>query len=372
MAENRREATISNPLPTPHLQELATSMTTVAGNAKQIDLLILGGGRGGKAMLEVLQHYDWVNIHAIVDITEQALAFPMARETGIATFIDRDKAFQQFHGDIVIDVTGDKSMPKLLAPGLRLRQIELISGKSAKMLFDLIHEQLRKDQTIGRQNTRMNLLDSMLEITMQLENRPPLTDIINKAVEDLCHHVRAPHALAAIFNRDGSGTIIRAVGVEKPDCELSDCIVIQAICAELNEHDFKQVNDGYGHQVGDMVITEIAQAILKSVRDYDTCARYGGDEFVLLMPESASDADFHMEKIGMRILEHVDAISISEAPELSIGVSIGMARKSAETLVDGTKLLAMADHPVYQAKEAGKNCMRICSDEQFHLSSDSA
>ena len=490
MAENRRETTISNPLPTPHMQELAASMTTVAGNAKQIDLLILGGGRGGMAMLEVLQHYDWVNIHAIVDITEQALAFPAARETGIATFTDRDKAFQQFHGDIVIDVTGDKNMPKLLAPSLRLRQIELISGKSAKMLFDLIHEQLRKDKTIDSQNTRMNLLDSMLEITMQLENRPPLADIINKAMADLCRHVRAPHALAAVFHRKGSGSLVRTVGVEKPDCELSDCIAIQAICAELNEHhrfkilaqpiklhcsatdirfnvvlplrgrnsmvaamlldvpgavtreqrttlnmtsihlnmaiktlqqyeqleqmaiydgltgvynrhyfkqklkkevsrarrsqhstltcafididDFKQVNDGYGHQVGDMVITEIAQAILKSVRDYDTCARYGGDEFVLLMPDSASDADFHMEKIGMRILEYVDTLHIPEAPELSVGVSIGMARKSAETLVDGKKLLAMADHAVYQAKEAGKNCMRICSDEQFHLNPDSA
>jgi len=433
-------------------------------------------------MLEVLQHIDWVSIHGMVDTTEQAIAFPLARQAGIPTFTDRDLAFEQFHGDIVIDVSGDKSMTKKLAPGLLLCQIELISGKSAKLLFDLVTEQLRNEKTIHTQNTRMSLLDSMLKITMQLENHPPLADVINQSLTNLCIHMQAEKGLAAVFNPDGSGKVTRAIGTDKPCCDLSDCASIQTVCRNLNEHrrfisltqpiklhcsktvtafnailplwhkdslagallldipgilsyeqraalnmvsihlnmaikildqyaqlknmaifdgltgahnrhyfkqkikkevsrirrsptatltcafididDFKQVNDSYGHQVGDIALKEITQAILKSIRDYDICARYGGDEFVVLLPGDAMDKHTHIENIGMRILQHVNNIQIAQAPELSISVSIGMSLQSSKTL-DSDTLLRMADRAVYQAKESGKNCLHIHSDEQF-------
>jgi len=462
---------------------LATSLASVASNAVQVDVLIFGGGRGGLAMLEVLQHYNWVKIHAVVDMTEHAIAFPAARQAGIHTSTDSRLTLAQFNGDIVIDVTGDKQMAKKLAPNLLLRRIELISGKAAKLLFDLVNEQLRNEKTIQLQNTRLDLLDSMLEITMQLENRPPLGDILNQSLTSLHGHVSAAKGMTVIFNNDGSGHISSAIGTEKPSCDIAACAPIQDICKELTEHhrfktlpqpiqlrcsettgtyntilplwqhnrltaallmdipgmldrekrtalnmasihlnmaaktldqykhlesmamldgltgafnrhyfdrkfkeeisriqrnnqatlacafididDFKQVNDNYGHQVGDKVLKEIANVIAFSIRNYDTCARYGGDEFIVLLPAESAETHAHLETIGLRILNSIAAIMLPDAPGLTVSASIGMASQSSEIL-DAKQLLSMADHAVYQAKKAGKGCLRIHSDEQFH------
>jgi len=95
-------------------------------------------------------------------------------------------------------------------------------------------------------------------------------------------------------------------------------------------------------------------------------AGYGGDEFVLLLPGNSEGMDLYIEKVGMRILKHVDAIRIPQAANLRVSVSIGISMQSSEIL-DGKALLEMADHALYQAKEAGKACLHIHSDEQFHL-----
>jgi len=466
------------------VQQIATSLASVASNAVQVNLLILGGGRGGLAMLEVLQHYDWVNIHAVVDMTEHAIAFPAARQAGIHTSIDSRQTLEQFNGDIVIDVTGDKKMAKKLAPSLLLRRIELISGKSAKLLFDLVNAQLRNEKTIHRQNTRLDLLDSMLEITMQLENRPPLDEILKQSLSNLYGHVSATKGMTVIFNSDGSGHITSAIGTQKPSCDIAACAPIQDVCKELTEYhrfktlpqpiqlncskttgmyntilpmwqqnrlaaallmdipgilnreqrtalnmasihlnmaaktldqyehlesmamldgltgafnrhyfdrkfkeevsriqrnnqatlacafididDFKQINDNFGHQLGDKVLKEIASIIAFSIRDYDICARYGGDEFIVLLPAESVAMHADLEKIGLRILNSIAAIVLPDAPSLIVSASIGMASQSAETL-DAKQLLSMADHAVYQAKKAGKACLHIHSDEQFHV-----
>ncbi|MBL4774908.1 MAG: hypothetical protein JKY87_02460 [Mariprofundus sp.] len=73
------------------VQTLASSLASVADNAQRVHLLIFGGGRDGKALLDVLRHYNWVNIHAIVDISEQAIAFPLAKQWGIPTSIDGEQ-----------------------------------------------------------------------------------------------------------------------------------------------------------------------------------------------------------------------------------------------------------------------------------------
>jgi len=479
---------LNNSMPAQDVRDLATSLASVADNAKQIDLIILGGGRGGMAMLEVLQHYDWVHIHAIVDITENAVAFPMARQSGIHTSIDRNLTLEQFDVDIVIDVTGDNAMARCLAPSLHLRRIELISGKSAKLLFDLVNEQLRNEKTIHQQNTRLDLLDSMLEITMQLENRPQVEDILSQSLINLYGHVHAAKGMTVVFNSKGTGNIISAIGTEKPNCDVTACVSIQKICQDLTEHhrfktlpqpidlncskspgtyntilplwqqdrlaaallidipgilnreqrtalnmvsihlnmavrtldqykhlesmamldgltgaynrhyfdqklkeevsriqrnnqatlacafididDFKQINDNFGHQVGDKVLKEIASIIAFSIRDYDICARYGGDEFIVLLPAESVAMHADMEVIGLRILNSIAAIEIPDAPSLSVSASIGMASQSAETL-DAKQLLCMADHAVYKAKEAGKACLHIHSDEQFHVQKES-
>ncbi len=464
------------------MQKTVSALASVANNADQVNLLILGAGRGGLAMLKALQYYDWITIHSIVDIHQHAIAFPLASSLGIRTSIDRKQALQAFDGDIVIDVTGDQTMGDAIATDLATRQIELIAGKSAKLVFDLVAKQLKHKKTIHSQNARLDLLDSMLEITTQLENHPPLADIMHTSLLSLERPLHTSYGLVMVFNDDASGSIVHTNGEAKPDCDEHIISATQNICHELKQHhrfkllkqpigddrisynlilplwhqdqiiaallmhvpdeldreqrtslnmssihlntaaktlqqykhlehmaindaltgmynrryfdqqlqheisriqrnkfstlscafididDFKHVNDNYGHPMGDIVLKEIANSIARSIRDYDVCARYGGDEFIVLLPSDSLNGQ-HIEQVGLRILKHIAEISLTDAPELNITVSIGMATQSAETL-DAKTLLKLADLAVYQAKKAGKNCLRLHADEQFHYSAE--
>jgi len=136
-------------------------------------------------------------------------------------------------------------------------------------------------------------------------------------------------------------------------------------CIFIDIDNFKHINDKFGHPVGDCALVEVANSIKSLIRAYDICARYGGDEFVVLMP---SDTLQHpaLEEAGKRMLQRINEIQIPDAPGLTIGASIGIATQSSEIL-DKKKLLELADQAVYQAKEAGKNCLRIHSDEQYQF-----
>ncbi len=134
-------------------------------------------------------------------------------------------------------------------------------------------------------------------------------------------------------------------------------------CAFIDLDDFKHVNDTYGHQVGDLVLKHIAASVESCIRDYDLCARYGGDEFVILMPSDDAMQGPTLEKIGMRILEKVSSFHLVNHPEMKVSISIGIATQPCRT-ADAEVLLKEADDALYQAKVAGKGCLRIHEDEK--------
>lgn len=117
----------------------------------------------------------------------------------------------------------------------------------------------------------------------------------------------------------------------------------------LDVNGLKQVNDSYGHQVGDRVLVQIALALRRSVRAVDTAARIGGDEFCVLAPNQRADsANVLAERLARAIAE-----GISDPEPGLITASIGVAAcpehgDQAETL------LAAADQAMYQAKAAGE------------------
>jgi len=121
----------------------ASALASAANNTDTVIVLIVGAGHGGLAMLDVLRHYDWVHIHAIIDIDEKAIAFALAKKLGIQTSTARQQVLDAFNGDIIIDVTGDLNMAEKITNDLESRHIELIAGKSAKLVFDLVNTQLR-------------------------------------------------------------------------------------------------------------------------------------------------------------------------------------------------------------------------------------
>src|SRR2546429_1979515 len=115
---------------------------------------------------------------------------------------------------------------------------------------------------------------------------------------------------------------------------------------------FKIVNEAYGLGRGDEVFQGIATRVGQLVRGYDILFRYGGDEFVLLLPETG-EAD--AVRVALRLTEGVRASEFPGDPPLSVSVSLGVAvfPKDADTAED---LLACADRRNYLAKQRGRGC----------------
>jgi len=124
--------------------------------------------------------------------------------------------------------------------------------------------------------------------------------------------------------------------------------------------DFKLVNDVHGHLVGSHVLMEMATIILSSVRDTDVVARYGGDEFVVILPESnAESAAFVAERVRRKIERN--AFTGGRNLRLQLTASFGVATFPAHAQ-SPQQLVASADAAMYEAKAAGKNCVRFATE----------
>jgi len=122
----------------------------------------------------------------------------------------------------------------------------------------------------------------------------------------------------------------------------------------LDIDNFKQINDAHGHQVGDDVLRTVVERFSRIVRDIDILGRYGGDEFVILLPETdLSEAAQVAERLRENISESPIPTSVGS---IDISVSIGIATVSPDTPTL-TTLLKRADDALYQSKIAGRNCV---------------
>jgi diguanylate cyclase (GGDEF)-like protein len=116
---------------------------------------------------------------------------------------------------------------------------------------------------------------------------------------------------------------------------------------------FKYVNDTHGHLAGDAVLTEAAQRIKSCIRPYDTLGRYGGEEFLVVLPTADGPGAV---AVAERIRETFEVRSMShEGKEIAITVSLGVAVSEAMHSFDAETLLHMADGALYRAKRTGRN-----------------
>jgi diguanylate cyclase (GGDEF)-like protein len=119
---------------------------------------------------------------------------------------------------------------------------------------------------------------------------------------------------------------------------------------------FKPVNDRYGHEVGDQLLQQVAARLNEGVRESDTIARFGGDEFVLLLTDVADSGS--AAAIAEKIIARLSAPYCVEAIQLNIGASIGIALFPDDG-EDVGALIAQADAAMYDAKRGGRGCCRF-------------
>lgn len=122
---------------------------------------------------------------------------------------------------------------------------------------------------------------------------------------------------------------------------------------------FKQINDSYGHLFGDKVLREVVYRCKENVRQVDVFARYGGDEFVILLPETGLE---RCKQLAERLCtDFRDRTLNIDEREISISLSLGLASLSGNNGLALDTLLNCADTALYEAKKKGRNQFAICN-----------
>ena len=125
-----------------------------------------------------------------------------------------------------------------------------------------------------------------------------------------------------------------------------------AVFLFLDLDGFKKINDEHGHEAGDAVLTEIANRLHDSVREIDVVGRFGGDEFVVVLPECNTQNE--LEMICARIIDEVRKPVTAIKTSIVIGTSVGIAEYPGDAS-DSSELISLADKAMYVAKQSGGN-----------------
>jgi two-component system cell cycle response regulator len=161
----------------------------------------------------------------------------------------------------------------------------------------------------------------------------------------------ATDPLTGLYNRRHFGRVLEQLFSESQrfDSDLS--------CVMIDLDGYKQLNDAHGHQLGDQLLISAGKVITANLRRMDIAARYGGDEFILLLPKAQTT---EAAGVVQRIREEyfaASAIILKQANGVRMSVGIGSVRESSSGSAD--QLISAADQALYQAKGAGRDRIAI-------------
>jgi diguanylate cyclase (GGDEF)-like protein len=273
-------------------------------------ILVIGAGRGGTAMLDLLLEDPLVSIVGIMDANPQAPALQIASRRGIPHFTDLAAAIAACRPCLAFNLTGDESVTVYAES--QLGKENIIGGFQASFLWKLL---TRLKQT-NEQVTHLAHHDTLTG----LPNRILFYDRLNNAIK---FAQRGMSSFAVLY---------------------------------LDLDGFKHVNDTLGHGSGDALLIESSRRITACVRDSDTVARMGGDEFTLILSNMHTRTD--IENVAGKIVKAIAQPFMLDGKSCTISVSIGIALYPDNGNTP-EQLLKIADAAMYLAKNGGKNCYRF-------------
>ncbi len=145
------------------------------------------------------------------------------------------------------------------------------------------------------------------------------------------------------FNKSLSQEMVRAKRYQSPLCILM-----------FDVDFFKEINDGFGHDVGDAVLQQLTQLVAESLRETDLFCRYGGEEFIVLLIETDMETASH---VAQRLLKKIAEHDFSALPEQRLTCSFGLTCMLETD--DENSILKRVDNALYDAKNDGRNCIVI-------------
>ncbi len=197
----------------------------------------------------------------------------------------------------------------------------------------------------GRPATMGNLTDVTQRKRAEEEREKLIADLT--MAREALHFQANRDALTCLWNRFA---VLERLN-EELDRAAREKQSLAVIMADLDH--FKRINDTYGHQVGDVVLQEVANRIRASLRPYDTAGRYGGEELLIILPGCDEDGAVNSaERIRLAVCDRL--IETDEGP-VPASLSLGVALVDGPIKADPEEVIARADNALYQAKEAGRN-----------------
>ena len=210
--------------------------------------------------------------------------------------------------------------------------------QAREILFDLSHSSIRPNpmDTKDQPANVYSLFTAIQQLKQTLQQR----DALEFRLKNIAHL----DSLTGVANRYALNEYIKLL--ENQPTQFSEtCLMVIDI-----DH-FKQVNDVYGHLMGDQVIQFVAEKLKENIRTSDLLVRYGGDEFIVLIENVGMERALKIaEKIRSEIYEAKSVDSV-RCPDLKVSISIGVAIGATSWMA----LLEKADRALFQAKEQGKN-----------------
>ena len=210
--------------------------------------------------------------------------------------------------------------------------------QAREILFDLSHSSIRPNpmDTKDQPANVYSLFTAIQQLKQTLQQR----DALEFRLKNIAHL----DSLTRVANRYALNEYIKLL--ENQPTQFSEtCLMVIDI-----DH-FKQVNDVYGHLMGDQVIQFMAEKLKENIRTSDLLVRYGGDEFIVLIENVGMERALKIaEKIRSEIYE-AKSVDNVRCPDLKVSISIGVAIGATSWMA----LLEKADRALFQAKEQGKN-----------------
>jgi diguanylate cyclase (GGDEF)-like protein/PAS domain S-box-containing protein len=258
-------------------------------------------------------------------------------------------------------------------------ELEIVENQIVKRGYSDIYEKeyRRKDGTIFPVELRVVLLrdeqdklTGMWAIVRDITKRKQADDTLETAYaelkESLIREKQLAHTdmLTGVNNRRN----LYAIAAHELDIAIRYQQPLSIMMFDLDQ--FKKVNDTFGHTVGDQVLVQVTQAACAELRSADAIGRYGGEEFVILLPVTSA---LQAYPLAERIRERVAAIRVpTPIGDAAVTLSIGIV-EMVQTPTPGESLddmIRRADQAMYAAKQAGRNCTVVFDGEGIRKKPD--
>jgi diguanylate cyclase (GGDEF)-like protein/PAS domain S-box-containing protein len=235
------------------------------------------------------------------------------------------------------------------------RTVEMLSGKVTHFSMErrYIHKSgaiiwARMSMAAARdaQGNPLHLITQIENIDDHKQNELQ-RDELQRELEHRARH----DGLTGLLNRQTFEQVIDQL-LQSDDVEIRQ----HSLCY-IDLDRFKVLNDSVGHAAGDVLLRQISQRLTQYIRSHDTLARFGGDEFGLLLPDCPTTA---ARRVGEAIIDAINSVRFNwEGRAFDIGASIGIVPFSADCVLTVGELMSRADVACYTAKNEGRNRVAI-------------